>query len=141
MLQRIQTVWLLLAAAAAFSTYTLSIYVGHLQDATEKKFLIADSFLLFPLVFGLGALALICIFLFKNRKLQFRLCIIGVLLSIAVIIVEYFKVNAFKAANNFQSGAYQISALIPVVIVIFFYLAAKGVYKDEKLVKGVDRLR
>ena len=141
MLQRIQTVWLLLVAACAFGTYSLPIYIGKLADGSAKKFLIPDSFLLFPLVFGLGAVALVCIFLFKNRKLQFRLCIIGILLSILVIVLEYYKTTGFKEANAFQSGSYQPGALIPFAIVIFFYLAAKGINKDEKLVKSLDRLR
>ncbi len=143
MLQRIQTIWLLLVAVCAFATYSLSIYIGYLPDGSSKKFLIPDSFLLFPLVFGMGGLAIVCIFLFKKRKLQLRLCIIGILLSIAVIIAEYFKTTDFKEINKniFQSGSYQIGALIPFVIVILFYLAARGIYKDEKLVKSLDRLR
>jgi uncharacterized membrane protein YsdA (DUF1294 family) len=141
MLQRIQTVWLLLVAACAFGTYSLPIYIGKLADGSAKKFLIPDSFLLFPLVFGLGALSLVCIFLFKNRKLQFRLCIIGILVSILVIVLEYYKTTGFKEASAFQSGSYQPGALIPFAIVVFFYLAAKGIKKDEKLVKSLDRLR
>jgi hypothetical protein len=141
MIQRAQSIWLLIAAASAFATYTLPLYSGHLQDNSVRKFLISDSFLLFPLVSGMGALALVCIFLFKNRKLQFRLCIIGILTAIAVIILEYYKVTAFKSANNFQSGSYQFGSLIPFVVVLFFYLAGKGIYKDDRLVKSMDRLR
>ena len=141
MIQRIQTIWLLLITICAFATYSLPIYIGHLQNGTSKNFLIPDNFLLFPLIFGLGALALVCIFLFKNRKLQFRLCIIGILISIATIILEYTKAADFKQVNNFQSGSYQLGALIPFLIVILFILAARGIYKDEKLVKSLDRLR
>src|SRR5580698_10411117 len=107
MIQRKQSVWLLLIALCAFATYRLPLYAGHLQDNSEKKYFITDSFLLFPLVFGIGALALISIFLFKKRKLQFRLSVIGVLVSILTIILEYFKTQDFKVVNNFQSGFYQ----------------------------------
>jgi hypothetical protein len=141
MLQRIQTIWLLLIGGAAFATYSLPIYIGHLADGSVRQFMIPDSFLLFPLVFGIGALAVVCIFLYKKRKLQLRLCVAGILASILIIVLEYYKTTAFKQAGAFQSGSYQPGALVPFIIFIFFYLAAKGIYKDEKLVKSLDRLR
>ncbi|SRR5579871_238289 len=141
MIQRIQSIWLLLVAASASVTYSLPLYSGHLLNNTEKKFFIPDSFLLFPLIFGLGALALVCIFLFKNRKLQFRLVIVGVLLSIVTVVLEYIKTDDFKATYNFQSGFYQLGALIPFLMIVFFIMAARGIYKDEKLVKSMDKLR
>lgn len=141
MIQRIQTIWLLLIAGCAFATYSLPIYNGYLADGTSRKFLIPDSFLLFPLVFGMGGLALVSIFLFKKRKLQLRLCIVGILMAAAVITLEYFKTIDFKKLNNFQSGSYQGGALIPFVMFILFFLAARGIYKDEKLVKSLNRLR
>lgn len=141
MIQRIQSVWLLLAAICAFATYSLPVYTGTLQDNNIRSFLVSDNFLLFPLVFGTGLLALIILFLYKNRKLQFRLCMAGILLAILSIIVEYTKAEDFKQANTFRSGSYQIGALLPFLIVILFILAARNIYKDEKLVKSLNRLR
>ncbi|RYY09628.1 MAG: DUF4293 family protein, partial [Alphaproteobacteria bacterium] len=88
----------------------------------------------------IGALAIICIFLYKNRKLQFRLSVIGIFLSIAFLGLEYMVVEQFKVDNAIQSGSYQLGALLPVAMAIFFFLAARGIYKDEKLVKSLDRL-
>jgi hypothetical protein len=141
MIQRIQSVWLLIVALAAFATYTLTLYVGQLADGTERRFLLADDFLLVILIILLGALAIICIFLFKKRKLQFRLSVFGVIFSIVFLFLEYIKVETFKTDNRIASGSYQIGALLPIAMVIFFFLAAKGVYRDEKLVKSLDRLR
>jgi peptidoglycan/LPS O-acetylase OafA/YrhL len=91
-------------------------------------------------------LALFCIFLFKNRKLQFRLTILNIFLSLAAIALQYFEVQ--DAANKIQSAGQQISsasylpgAFLPVLIFIFLILAARGIYKDEKLIKSLDRLR
>lgn len=141
MIQRIQSIWLLIVALIAFATYTLGIYIGKLADGSSRTFLLADNFLLTILIIMLGVLALVCIFLFKNRKLQFRLSVLGVILSIAFLFIEYLKVEQFKKSNNTIQGSYQLGAFLPVLMIVFFFLAAKGIYKDEKLVKSLDRLR
>src|SRR5215831_9073885 len=141
MIQRIQTIWLVIAAACAFGTYWFPIYKGNLAAGTEKLLILPDQFPLFLLIFGLGVLAAIIIFLFKKRNLQYRLCIIGVLVSVAVVILEYSGTESFKQENNFQSGSYQIGAFLPILMIILFILAARAIRKDEKLVKSVDRLR
>ena len=141
MIQRVQSIWLLLVALSAFATYELPIYSGHLPDNSEKKFFIPDNFLLFLLVCGLGALALVCIFLFKKRSLQFRLSIFGVLVSILLIFLEYTVTASYKQDNKMQSGSYYLGAMMPVVMAVFFALAARGIFRDEKLVKSMDKLR
>ena len=141
MIQRIQSIWLLIVAVAAFATYTLKLYIGTLPNGTTKEFLLADNFLLVIFIIALGVLAIIGIFLYKKRKLQFRLSVIGVILSIAFLFLEYMKVEDFKKENGIVSGSYQIGALLPIVMIFFFILAARGIYRDEKLVKSLDRLR
>ena len=141
MIQRIQSIWLLIVALAAFATYTLTLYIGKLADGTEKVLQLADDFLLVIIIIALGMLAIICMFLFKNRKLQFKLSVFGVIFSIGFLFLEYFRVESFKKDNLIQTGSYQVGALLPLVMVIFFFLAARGIYKDERLVKSMDRLR
>lgn len=141
MIQRIQSIWLLIVALAAFATYTLTLYKGKLANGEERPFQLADDFLMVILIIALGALAIICIFLFKNRRLQFRLSVLGVIFSAFFLFVEYLKVEGFKKSNNILTGSYQIGALLPVAMIIFFILAARGIYKDERLVKSLDRLR
>lgn len=141
MIQRIQSLWLLVVAIAAFATYTLTLYIGKMANGSEKIFQLADDFLLVIIIVALGILAIINLFLFKNRKLQFKLSVLGVIVSIAFLVLEYFRVEDFKADNLIQSGSYQLGALLPLVMVIFFFMAARGIYKDEKLVKSMNRLR
>ena len=141
MIQRIQSIWLLIVALAAFATYTLTLYIGKLANGTEKVLQLADDFLLVIIIIALGILAIICLFLFKNRKLQFKLSVFGVIFSIGFLFLEYFRVESFKKDNLIQTGSYQIGALLPLVMVIFFFLAARGIYRDERLVKSMDRLR
>lgn len=141
MIQRIQSVWLLLAAICAFVTYPLVLYVGKHADTTERKFLLGDHFILMLFIIALGVLSLITIFLFKNRKLQFRLTILNIVLTIAYIFVQYLMIEQFKKDTLVQTGSYQVAALLPLLMVIFLIMAARGIYKDEKLVKSLDRLR
>jgi uncharacterized membrane protein YsdA (DUF1294 family) len=141
MIQRIQSLWLLLAAICAFITYTLVLYIGNVADGTQRQFRLGDQFLLVLFIIALGVLSLITIFLFKNRKLQFRLTILNIVLSIVYIFVQYLFIEQFKKDNAITTGSYQVSALLPIVMTIFLIMAARGIYKDDKLVKSLDRLR
>jgi len=141
MIQRVQSIWLLLAAAGAFFAYTLSLYIGKLADNTERTLLMGEKLLLVVMLIGTGLLALITIFLFKNRKLQFKLCILGIVLSAGIIVLEYYFVETFKKENLIVSGTYQLGALLPILMIILLILASRGIYRDDKLVKSVDRLR
>lgn len=141
MIQRIQSLWLIVVALSAFATYTLTLYVGKTAAGVEHIFELGNDFLLVILIIALGILAIISLFVFKNRKLQFKLAVFGVLLSIGFIILEYFRVESFKVDNQLQTGSYQLGALLPILMVIFYFLAARGVYRDQKLIKSMDRLR
>jgi FtsH-binding integral membrane protein len=141
MIQRIQTLWLIIVALTAFATYTLTLYVGKHANGTEEIFQLANDFLLVILIVLLGILAIICLFLYKNRKLQFKLSVIGVILSLGFLFLEYLRIEGFKQDKAIQTGSYQIGALLPLVMVVFFFFAARGIYKDERLVKSMDRLR
>ncbi|HUR11246.1 MAG TPA: DUF4293 domain-containing protein [Flavitalea sp.] len=141
MIQRIQSIWLFLAAVCAFVAYLLALYVGKIADNTEKPLLMGENLGLVVILIGTGLLALVTIFLYKNRKLQFRLSVLGALLSIGIIALEYFFVESFKKQYQIVSGTYQLGALLPILMVLLFIFACRGMYRDEKLVKSVDRLR
>lgn len=141
MIQRIQSVWLLLAAITAFITYLTVLYIGKLTDGTERPFLLANDFLLVIFIMALAVLSFITIFLFKNRKLQLQMTILTLVLTLAYIFVQYLRIEQFKTDNLIQTGSYQIAALLPILTVVFLIMAARGIRKDEKLVKSLDRLR
>jgi peptidoglycan/LPS O-acetylase OafA/YrhL len=136
MIQRIQSIWLLLASACAFLSLKFSFYDGTYAVNNEYHQLTGtDNIQLLLTTCLLGALALFTIFLFKNRKLQLRLCIAGILLNVLLVVLYFIE------TKDFNKGTYNIAALLPAAIVIFFFLAARGISSDEKLVKGSDRLR
>lgn len=142
MIQRVQTLWLVIVALTAFATSQLTLYVGTLPNGTELPLKLAANLLLAIVIIALGLLALICIFIYKNRKLQFKLSVLGIVFSAAFLFLEYYVVeNSFKPAHGILTGSYQLGALLPVLMIVFYFLAARGIYKDEKLVKSMDRLR
>lgn len=139
MIQRIQTIWLMIAGALAFLTLRFSFYSGNKLVNNQKVFtsLTAASGNIFLLVLSVcvAAAALVLIFLYKDRKMQMKLTIAALLLSVANIALYYSE------TKKFIEGNYDITALFSIAIPIFLFFAVRGIYKDEKLIKSVDRLR
>jgi len=140
MIQRIQTIWLILAAVAAFFTLKLSFFSGNMigADQTTKTFqhlTATSSVILLIFTIGVGAAALLSIFLFKNRKLQMRVTLAAMLISLLNIILYYNQTRLFAEGN------YDLTALVALSVPVFLILATRGIYRDQKLVKSLDRLR
>lgn len=136
MIQRIQSLWLLLAAACAFAGFKFSYFSGtKLNDATLYELNATSTILLMITTIAVGTLALITIFLYKKRSLQLRLCVLGILLE-AVLIFLYYR-----ETMSFVKGTYSLTSILHSVIVLAFVLAARSINKDSKLVKDSDRLR
>ncbi len=135
MIQRIQSVWLLLAATCAFLSFKLPFYSGTNAKAPLYKLNAGENFLLILTTVLVGALSFVIIFLFKKRTLQLRLCVLGIALEALLIFLYYREVTAFT------EGTYSLWAILHSLIVILFFLAARAINKDEKLIKDSDRLR
>ena len=136
MIQRLQSLWLFVAAALAALTFIFPFYSGNV--IVDGKFLnltasshIATLILTSALVPG----CIIIIFLFKNRKLQLRFTILATVVSLLNIIVYFTQ---FKRYSN---GNLSMAALIYILVPVFLFFAARGIWKDEKLIRSLDRLR
>lgn len=136
MIQRVQTIWLLLAAAALILTLKTSFYSGTLiTDNSFHSITGMDNYGIMILTIATATTLVVNIFLFKHRMLQFRICIIA-LLAEGLIIFLYF--NQIK---NYSKGNFDLWCALHLFIVLFIFLASKGIYKDEKLIKDSNRLR
>lgn len=78
---------------------------------------------------------LINIFNFKKRRQQLLITVVLVLLSLLNIVLYWF------AHTKYIDGTFSLSALLALAIPVFLILAARGISKDERLVKSTDRLR
>jgi len=139
MIQRLQSIWLLAAALCAALTYKFSFYSGNKPaeaNMQEFKELLASShFLLLVFTAALLVGCVIIIFLYKNRKQQLWLTIAAAALSVINLIIY------FSQMKKFISGTISLSAVFAFAIPVSLVLAARGIWKDEKLVKSLDRLR
>ena len=141
MIQRKQTLWLLIAAIAAFFLTRLPLYKGVMPGDVVKYFTATENLLLFATTAIAGLLGFAAIFLFKNRKLQLKLAVFGLLASIGLIALEVWQIDAFKANDITMTGTYYWGALLPIAMTMFFFLAISGIKKDEKLIKSLERFR
>ena len=136
MIQRIQSLWLLVASAVAFLTFKLSFYSGtRLPDNLYLPVNATYNFLLMTTTILLGVLTLITIFLFKTRVVQLRLSIVAILLDLLLIFLY------FDAIGDFAQGEFAITAALHIIIIVSLIFAAKGINKDEKLIRDSNRLR
>ncbi len=137
MLQRIQTIWLLLAGTAALLTLKLPYYSG-IQDPAvpyhELNALTANIPTLLVTI-TVAVIALVTIGLYKNRVMQLRLCVAGIVLEALLIFLYYRQISVFT------QGTYALTSILHMCIVLFFVLAARAINKDEKMVKDSNRLR
>ncbi|MGC4100055.1 DUF4293 domain-containing protein [Ferruginibacter sp.] len=136
MIQRIQSVWLLLAAVAAGLTFKLENYSGiNVKHPILYKITASETIPIMLLTVLVSGLALVTIFLFKNRKLQLRLCVLGIVLEALLIFLYYREVQ------DYIDGSFSIWSILHGLIVLFFFMAARSINSDEKKVKDSDRLR
>ncbi|MCC8146240.1 MAG: DUF4293 domain-containing protein [Bacteroidales bacterium] len=137
MIQRIQTIWLLLIAV-------LSVLLIFLPTAEKLNFESVSAFP-FDLVFaaenGLVALlSVITIFLYKNRDLQTKMCYLILVLLVAVIATIAYDIWE-PIRDTMTTVEYKIPISFPLIAIIFDLLAIRSIKKDEKLVRSLDRLR
>ena len=138
MIQRQQSLWLLLSTACSFLTFQFPFYNGtkRINNLVTSAELDGGSSLFLVLLTGASLiLSLITIFLFKDRKLQLRLCIAGLLISILIVVLY------FTEMKSFETGRISLTCLFTFANVLGYLMAARGIRKDQKLVKSLDKLR
>lgn len=136
MIQRIQTVWLLLAAIAVFLTIRLPFYSGtDSVDGIYREVTGTATLIMLILSSALGTGIVISIFLFKNRRVQTRLVLICILAECLLIFLY------IREMNQFSQGNLAIGSFLHPLILLFLILAAIGIFKDAKLIKESNRLR
>lgn len=139
MIQRIQSLWLLAAAICAGLTFKFPFYSGNKpgkDNLEEFKTLTATSdIFLITLTAILVTGSLFVIFLYKQRKKQLRFTILITLISIINLVIYFYQLK------KFTSGTFSLTAVFAFAIPVLLFFAARGIWKDEKLVKSLDRLR
>jgi cytochrome bd-type quinol oxidase subunit 2 len=141
MIQRIQSVWLLLAALLMGLMFRMPIYKGVLATGEEKKLLVGQNYLLFIVAGVLVVFPLVTLSLFKNRKSQKSLILLSILINLVFIGLIWMEVSDFTTSHTFTSSVYQIASVIPIICVVLLFLAFGAIRKDEKMIREAERLR
>jgi hypothetical protein len=136
MIQRQQTLWFLLAAVCSFLTFQFPFYSGTKKETGIFEELEAGSTLFLLVLTGLSILVgIIGIFLYKERKNQLKVAITGIIISTILLILYIGQVITFEKGN------FALTCVLVIAILIGYIMAARGIWKDEKLVKSLDKLR
>ena len=150
MLQRIQSVWMLLAAVCTALTFKFSFFSGNVKVGTDghvfRRLTAVPNYingangstLILIVTVILLAGILFNIFNYKARKKQLWLTVGLILLSLINIFLYW---RASSVPDNYMEGSYNLTAVFVVAIPLLLFLAIRGIVRDEKLVKSTDRLR
>ncbi|HEX9825183.1 MAG TPA: DUF4293 domain-containing protein [Flavobacteriaceae bacterium] len=136
MIQRVQTLYLLISAAISGGL----IFVFHLWTTENEAPVYAKDNITYLLLFlGSALLSLISIFSYKKRQSQFVLGRLNIILNF--ILLGLFVYQLLIPPGESQISEKGVGIFIPIFSIVFLVLANKAIKKDEDLVKSVDRLR
>ena len=144
MLQRIQTVYLIIAAiisgVVAFIAPFWNEVNGEMRLLLDLLQDVETYYSAIPFLFILSAIgSLIAVFIYKNRTRQIIINRINIVINFLLLgIIVYHLLNLPGEIDISEKG---IGVFIPLMVIVFLALANKAILKDEKLVKSVDRLR
>lgn len=135
MIQRPQTVYLLFATLLNVAVFFNSIYSNAMADPAEWIGYGLAISLTLALIISLAA-----VFLYKNRPTQLKVVKGGTYIQIVAL--------GFGAAVLFSLGGFgvflwqeTIGVGLITLALVMYWLAGRGIKKDEELVKSMDRIR
>lgn len=144
MIQRIQTLFLLAAAAVSGGLSTILVMWKATYDAEFYAYesITNNTMTLKPIgiIFILSAiLSFITIFLFKNRQLQFVMNRVNILINF--LLLGFIVYNVLNLSGETLVSEKGIGTFLPIISVFLLVFSNKYIKKDEALVKSADRLR
>ena len=144
MLQRIQTVYLLIAILlAGLVAFLVPFWADSNDELVYLNSMLQSGeifFMIIPAVFMVSALmAVLTLISFKNRTKQIIYNRVNIVINFLLLgIVVYHQLKLPGGTVVSEKG---IGVFIPLLVIVFLALANKAIIKDDKLVKSVDRLR
>ncbi|TGE14928.1 DUF4293 domain-containing protein [Hymenobacter elongatus] len=158
MIQRIQSVFLLLLALAMLSVVFLPIW-SKLDPASGQELVLtatkltyanADAGISVPTnTYAIAALALaaaaVAIFemlQYRNRFLQLKLGMLNLVLIVATLGASFYYSGVGEKMLNIKiPGTYEAGFYLPTLALLLNVLANRFIRRDEQLVRSMDRLR
>jgi len=155
MLQRIQSIYLLLAGLALAALFffplvhnvyvnskPVTIMVNGVYEDVNGQLTHTQFFTALTAATAIAALLpLGVIFGYKNRKQQINLCYVVMLIIIGYSYWTSQSVKAIVGDADLTLSNFGIGIVLISVSLLLIVLAQKAIQRDEKLVKSADRLR
>jgi hypothetical protein len=145
MIQRIQSIFLLLTSAGFFSLFKFPFATSDTSIPDIMKdsiYNIQDHIILLILTIIGGLLAIVVIFMYNNRALQLKLnnilIIFSILLPLLAFLLIYNEGTAMVKSAEISDGP---GLYILGAIILFSVLSLIYIKKDKQLVESMDRLR
>lgn len=148
MIQRIQTVYLVVAVALLAVAMCLPVAALSPVEDLSKEFVLMNwgseangvcrfIWVLMCLLLLSAVCMMWAIFLYKKRPLQMRISRLGG----AILVVYYILLVAAIFSDTNYSYTLEVGSFLPVLSVALAWMAAHSIKKDEMLVRAADRLR
>lgn len=158
MIQRIQSVYLLLVALiATFLVFANPRYAGFTgtakNDASELHYVstqiykgsevptTVEKWINVLILIGIAAGSLFAIFLYKKRELQKKLAIYMCLLTAVLVLIMVMDFNSMRGQFPDSNSYPGLWSIFPIGMLVFLFLAWRSIRKDEDLLKSMDRIR
>jgi glucan phosphoethanolaminetransferase (alkaline phosphatase superfamily) len=157
MIQRIQSVFLLLLALAMLSALALPLWYkidaltnqeltltafGFQAKGVQVPSTIGPVWIIGALALTSAALAVYEIFQFRNRMKQLLLGSLNLLLITATLGAAFYFSNQGEQLLNIKlEGKAQAGFYLPTLALLLNLLANRFIRRDEQLVRSADRLR
>lgn len=156
MIQRIQSLYLLLAIAALACMFffpmaffygeqaNLAFYACHIDFFDPNPTIELHKYFILPFLsvaMFIIILLITSLFSYKNRKRQLSLNRISIFLNLALIAGFFFGYVYYLEKATAAVADYQLASIFPLIVFIFILLANRGISKDEKLIRSMNRLR
>ena len=131
MIQRIQTIYLLIISLISILSYLIFPKLNYTFSGLSFT-----NYLVVPYLCLSFFVSFFNIFLFKNRGLQLNINKIHLLIHLLVLFIFSFII--YQKKINYSDIQWIIT---PISSIFFLFLANKGIKSDEDLIRSVDRLR
>lgn len=153
MIQRIQTLYLLLVVFLSVLQCFLSIGQFGTADTvydwkfsevvdTENGIVLLSTWAMAVLQVVMGVVALVTMFLYKKRSLQMRLSVFNVILmGSSYLLYGYYYWLIRQYIDELMFLDVTVATAFPLVSLILTVLALRAIWKDEVLVRSLNRLR
>ena len=146
MIQRIQTVYLLVASLLMASLLKLifaemtvndELYTFSAKGIFNNETLISNGL---PIIIFIGIIVLlhfVIIAMYKKRTKQIRVTVFTIVLLFGLFGLLFY----FTYTHDLTNVAFKIPVAFPLAAIILDFLAIRAIRKDENIIRSLNRIR